>query len=150
MKNNLPIKKGIYEHYKGNLYDVIGEVWHSETKEKLVLYRALYNDKEFGKTALWIRPKKMFLEKVLVKGKKAPRFKYLNYDKETTSVLHEIPDILETFKEVEKDRKSGAYKEYTCIEEISAEYDFLDKKIQDSKGIIKRVKDKNPEKKVFS
>lgn len=122
MKNNLSIKKGIYEHYKGNLYDVIGEIWHSETKEKLVLYRALYNDKEFGKTALWVRPKKMFLEKVLIKGKKISRFKYLNYDKETTLTLREIPGALETFKQAEAAVKSGAYKKYKTIEEIAKKY----------------------------
>lgn len=77
MKDNSKIKKGIYQHYKGNLYDVIGEAWHSETKEKLVLYRALYNDKKFGKTALWVRPKKMFLEKLIIGGKRFSRFKYL-------------------------------------------------------------------------
>ena len=118
MKNNLKIKKGIYEHYKGNPYDVIGEVWDSETKEKLVLYRALYNDKKFGKTALWVRPKKMFSEKVLVKGKKIPRFKYLNYDKETTSVLHEMPDILEEMKKLERDEESGVTKNYITLKEF--------------------------------
>jgi hypothetical protein len=45
---------------------------HSETLEELVVYRALY-----GQKALWVRPKKMFLEKVLVKGKKIPRFKWI-------------------------------------------------------------------------
>ncbi len=48
---------------------------HSETLEELVVYRALYNSEEFGKNALWARPKKMFLEKVTVDDREVPRFR---------------------------------------------------------------------------
>jgi hypothetical protein len=71
------IKIGKYQHYKGKFYEVIGVAKHSETLEEMVVYRALYNSKEFGKNALWVRPKKMFLEKIIVNGKKLPRFKYV-------------------------------------------------------------------------
>lgn len=63
---------GKYQHYKGNHYDVLGVARHSETEEEFVVYRALY-----GSEGLWIRPKAMFLEKVLVNGKEVPRFSYL-------------------------------------------------------------------------
>ncbi|MBP2634660.1 MAG: hypothetical protein H6Q72_567 [Firmicutes bacterium] len=63
------IKTGIYRHYKGNLYHVIGEAIHSETEELLVIYRALY-----GEYKLWVRPKAMFFETVEVAGKIVPRF----------------------------------------------------------------------------
>ena len=56
------IKLGKYQHYKGKLYEVIGTAKHSETLEDFVVYKALYNSEEFGKNALFIRPKKMFLE----------------------------------------------------------------------------------------
>lgn len=69
------IKPGKYRHYKGKCYEVIGTARHSETLEELVIYRALYHSKKFGKNALWARPKKMFLEKVKVGDKKVPRFK---------------------------------------------------------------------------
>ncbi len=71
------IKLGRYRHYKGKLYQVIGIARHSETKEELVVYRALYQSEEFGENALWVRPKKMFLEDVEVNGKKIPRFQYV-------------------------------------------------------------------------
>jgi hypothetical protein len=73
------MKLGKYQHYKGKYYKVLGLAHHSETLEELVVYRALYNSEEFGKNALWVRPKKMFLEEVLVDGKKVPRFEFVKY-----------------------------------------------------------------------
>jgi hypothetical protein len=72
------IKRGIYNHYKGNKYKVLGVGKHSETLEDLVIYEALYENK-LGK--LWVRPAKMFLEKVVVNGKEVPRFEYIGEDK---------------------------------------------------------------------
>ena len=71
------VKLGKYQHFKGNYYEVIGIARHSETLEELVVYRALYDSKEFGSKALWVRPKKMFLEKVIRSKKETPRFKYV-------------------------------------------------------------------------
>ncbi len=50
---------GIYRHYKGNLYIVEDIIFHSETGEKMVAYRALYDDHK-----LWCRPYDMFLEEI--------------------------------------------------------------------------------------
>jgi len=72
------ITPGIYRHYKGNLYEVIEVCHHSETLEEIVVYRALYDSKEFGKNALWVRPKKMFLETITSNGKKQPRFRFIH------------------------------------------------------------------------
>jgi len=66
------LELGKYEHYKGKQYEVIGIARHSETKEELAVYRALY-----GNYDLWVRPLKMFLEEVEVDGKIVPRFKYI-------------------------------------------------------------------------
>ena len=58
MKRDLVIH-GIYKHFKGDLYLVEDLVYHSETKEPMVLYRALYSD-----CRLWCRPLDMFLSEV--------------------------------------------------------------------------------------
>jgi hypothetical protein len=63
------VKPGRYRHYKGNEYEVIGCARHSETEEELVVYRALY-----GNRGLWVRPRAMFMEQVLMDGELVPRF----------------------------------------------------------------------------
>ena len=63
------IEPGLYRHYKGNDYEVVGVATHSETEECVVVYRALYG--EFG---LWVRPLAMFEETVEVDGATVPRF----------------------------------------------------------------------------
>ena len=63
------IKPGIYRHYKGNTYEVIGVASHSETLEPMVVYRALY-----GERGLWVRPASMWSEEVEVNGRKVRRF----------------------------------------------------------------------------
>lgn len=67
---------GRYRHYKGNYYDVLGVASHSETDEKLVVYRPQYGDR-----ALWVRPLAMFTEIMTVEGREVPRFVYSPEDK---------------------------------------------------------------------
>lgn len=69
------VKLGKYQHYKGNMYQVVGVAKHSETLEEVVVYKALYSSPEFGEEVLWVRPKKMFFEKVIIDGLEIPRFK---------------------------------------------------------------------------
>ena len=71
-------QKGKYRHYKGKFYEVVDIVRHSQTLEELVLYRALYESNDFGKDALWVRPRKMFFENVIIDGVEIPRFKYIS------------------------------------------------------------------------
>ncbi len=62
---------GLYKHYKGKIYEVIGIATHSETLEKLVVYKATYQ--KDGEN-LWVRPLSMFTESVVVEGKLVKRF----------------------------------------------------------------------------
>ena len=68
----MDIKPGKYRHFKGNMYEVIGIAKHSETLEKMVVYRALYGDGE-----LWVRPASMWNETVQRGGKTFARFEYI-------------------------------------------------------------------------
>jgi len=72
------LKPGIYEHFKGKRYEVLGIVLHSETKEKLVLYKALYESEEFPKDQLYVRPESIFLETVEHNSQQIPRFKLIS------------------------------------------------------------------------
>lgn len=65
------MEPGVYRHYKGKLYEVIGTALHSETLEKMVVYRPLY---ESTLSDLWVRPLKMFTETVEVDGRLLHRF----------------------------------------------------------------------------
>lgn len=66
------LKLGIYKHYKGGEYRILGVAKHSETLEELVVYQALY-----GNADIWVRPVEMFLEVVIFENKKVPRFLFL-------------------------------------------------------------------------
>jgi len=60
---------GIYRHYKGQRYRVLGTARHSETMEPLVVYQALYGDR-----GLWVRPAAMFSETIELDGEPIARF----------------------------------------------------------------------------
>ena len=56
------------------MYRVTGIARHSETLEELVVYECLYEN-DLGRN--WVRPKKMFLEKVQTLEGLKPRFERL-------------------------------------------------------------------------
>lgn len=68
------LKKGKYRHYKGKEYEVIGIARHSETLEEMVIYKALY---QTGGENLWVRPLKMFTEKITIDGITLKRFEFI-------------------------------------------------------------------------
>lgn len=67
------IKFGVYQHYKGPKYLVLGIAKHSETLEDMVTYVNLY---ENDQSQLWVRPLAMFTGAVEVDGAMVPRFRY--------------------------------------------------------------------------
>ena len=71
--------QGTYRHSKtGKLYKVIDVALHTETSEKMVVYRALYRspdlEAEYGPDPVFVRPYTMFFEGVVIDGKQVPRF----------------------------------------------------------------------------
>ena len=63
------LKPGRYRHFKGNEYRLLFVATHSETREPMVVYQALYGEK-----GLWVRPAAMWCETVERDGKVQPRF----------------------------------------------------------------------------
>lgn len=55
----MELQRGIYQHYKGKLYQVLHVATHSETEEKLVVYQCLYGD-----YSIWVRQLSMFTESI--------------------------------------------------------------------------------------
>lgn len=64
------IEPGVYRHFKGQRYEVIGTALHSEGDGEFVVYRALYGD-----GGLWVRPLAMWGEHVERDGYAGPRFR---------------------------------------------------------------------------
>lgn len=65
----MELKKGVYRHFKGNLYRLLYVARHSETMEPMVVYQALY-----GEGGIWVRPASMWTEQVERDGYSGPRF----------------------------------------------------------------------------
>lgn len=70
------MKLGIYKHYKGDSYEVIGVAMHTETHEELVVYKYVSGTRS-PSDHLWVRPKSMFEETVHKDGFDGPRFQFV-------------------------------------------------------------------------
>ena len=69
------LRCGVYEHYKGKRYLVIGVAAHTETGELVAVYVPLYaND---APAAMAVRPLEMFRSTVAVDGASVPRFRFV-------------------------------------------------------------------------
>ena len=66
------IRPGRYRHFKGMEYEVLYVAAHSETREPMVVYRAMYGDH-----SVWVRPASRWNELVTRDGRTVPRFTYL-------------------------------------------------------------------------
>lgn len=65
---------GIYQHYKGDRYEVIGVGLDTESLEPVVIYKPLYD----SPVSFWVRPFDMFIESVEVEGKTVQRFRKID------------------------------------------------------------------------
>jgi hypothetical protein len=74
MTSSLPLspRPGLYRHFKGQHYQVLGVAKHCSTEETLVVYRCLYGDFD-----LWVRPVAEFCSDVEREGRRLPRFEWL-------------------------------------------------------------------------
>ena len=72
MDMDLDIKPGRYRHFKGREYRVLYTATHSETREPMVVYQALYGDH-----GIWVRPASMWNEEVTRDGVTYRRFTYV-------------------------------------------------------------------------
>ena len=77
----------LFRHYKNKPYKFLGIARHSETLEDLALYETRYEN-ELGK--LWVRPKEMFFENILVSGRPQPRFRKIPLQIESKSEVSKI------------------------------------------------------------
>ncbi len=72
------LNSGVYQHYKGNYYLVLGIARHDVTEEKLVVYVPLYAEKSGPR--MTARPIEVFFEEIKINGIKVPRFKYVGME----------------------------------------------------------------------
>jgi hypothetical protein len=77
-----PLKKiifGLYRHFKGKNYDVVGLGMNIETATPMVVYKARYEHEDHGFNSWWVRNKDMFFENVDKPEQhySGPRFKYI-------------------------------------------------------------------------
>lgn len=51
----------VYRHFKGNYYFIVDIALNSETKERMVIYKAIYDRND---SQIWVRREAMFLEEI--------------------------------------------------------------------------------------
>jgi len=94
------IPLGVYRHYKGNQYEAVGFAKHSETLEDMVIYKALYGERE-----TWVRPLSMWENPIEIDGKMVKRFEYIG-EKAETEKRYELEEarraLLSTLGKCEK------------------------------------------------
>lgn len=87
------LRAGVYKHYKGDLYLVLGIARHSESGEKLVVHIQLSGR---AGAKMWARPYRQFIDEVIVNGVIKPRFVYIG--EEVSDVFAKFYDPLAGYK----------------------------------------------------
>lgn len=122
MSKHKIIKPGIYKHYKGNEYKVIGEAQHTESENKLVIYHDEKDDK------YWVRPLEKFHARAEVDGEEKERFEFVaekkdEFEEKYLRALAEHHNLLkQTAREKDEFRQ---FAQMRLIEQILPVYDNL-------------------------
>ena len=93
--NHIPL--GIYRHYKGNEYEVVGFAKHSETLEDMVIYKALYGD-----IGIWVRPISMWDNPIEIDGKTKKRFEYIGSGENSAELTESYRALLSTMQKCDR------------------------------------------------
>ncbi len=104
MEQKGEISTGIYRHYKGNIYEVVANACHSETLEKMVVYRSISAEKT------WVRPASMWHEIVEHDGKRVPRFQFIATsldDMDGKQLFKTIEDIVCIYEKYDHNSENG-------------------------------------------
>ena len=121
-----PIPLGIYRHYKGNKYEIVGFAKHSETLEDMVIYKA-----QNGEQGMWVRPLSMWDNLIEVDSKSVRRFELV--DDDVQELLNNLDRIHTTELGVERVKRNLAL-------EVDDVVDWCRQKIVQARQIIRRGK----------
>jgi len=100
-ENKTELKSGIYRHYKGGRYKLIGQAWDSVDEKSLVVYQSIEDDK------IWVRALDEFLAEVEVDNQKKSRFTYeepIEPDDWQNKYLRALADYQNLLKQTARDK----------------------------------------------
>ena len=126
------IPLGIYRHYKGKQYEVVGFAKHSETLEDMVIYKALY-----GEGGIWVRPMSMWSELVEIDGKSVRRFEYVD-EKTETARQDELSEALRSIEST----LSKCEKALTKLREGTSQHTLTARRIEAFRIAVTLIKEK--------